>query len=141
MDSYNKKLRKLPRGATYLNELTDIGTTAFGHYYHGTYPSDHIPKLKPYQSCILNVDKSNEPGSHWIALARGSGTECYVYDSFGRRGVSLIPALKWKTPGRVIDSDRDAEQEIYEANCGARCLAWLHVFYTKGVKVALSIER
>ena len=118
MDSYNKKLRKLPRGATYLNELTDIGKTAFGHYYHGTYPS---------------------AGSHWIALARGSGTECYVYDSFGRRGVSLIPALKWKTPGRVIDSDRDAEQEIYEANCGARCLAWLHVFYTKGVKVALSI--
>ena len=67
MNSYKKELKKLPQGATYLSELTTIGKSTFGHFYHGTYPSDQIPKLKPHQSCILNVDKSNEPGSHcWL---------------------------------------------------------------------------
>jgi hypothetical protein len=139
MESYNKKLKKLPQRATYLTELTIIGKRTFGENYHGTYPSDQIPSLKPRQCCILNLDKSSEPGSHWVALARGNSTECYVYDSFGRRGVDLIPALNWSLSGRVIDSDRDAEQHVSESNCGARCLAWLHVLYTKGVKIALNI--
>jgi len=139
MDLYNSKLKKLPQDTTYLDQLTEIGKATFGHKYHGTYSSDQIPKLKPNQCCILNLDKSTESGSHWIALARGSGSQSYVYDSFGRRGVTLIPALAWKTPGRVIDSDRDAEQGVTEENCGARCIAWLHVFYTQGVKRALTI--
>ena len=139
MNLYNKKLDTLTQDTTYLDQLTEIGESNFGDKYRGTFPSDQIPKLRPTQCCILNLDKSTEPGSHWIALARGSGSQSYVYDSFGRRGVTLIPALKWQMPGRVIDSDRDAEQGLVELNCGARCIAWLHVFYTQGVKIALSI--
>ena len=139
MNVYTHKLKGLPQDTTYLDQLTDIGRANFGNRYRGTFPSDQIPKLRPNQCCILNLDKSTEPGSHWIALARGSGTQSYVYDSFGRRGVGLIPALKWSVPGRVIDSERDAEQGVMEANCGARCIAWLHVLYTQGVQRALSI--
>ena len=139
MNSYNKRLKKLPQETTYLDQLTEIGKANFGSKYHGTYSSDQIPKLQPHQCCILNLDKSTESGSHWIALARGSGKQCYVYDSFGRRGVTLIPALKWSVPGRVIDSDRDAKQGVMEVNCGARCIAWLHVFYSEDVKQALTI--
>ena len=139
MDSYNKRLKKLPQETTYLDQLTEIGKANFGSKYHGTYSSDQIPKLQPHQCCILNLDKSTESGSHWIALARGSGKQCYVYDSFGRRGVTLIPSLKWQMPGRVIDSDNDAEQGVTEVNCGARCIAWLHVFYSEGVEQALTI--
>jgi len=139
MNIYNRKLKTLTQETTYLEQLTELGKANFGDKYHGTYPSDHIPKLEPHQCCILNLDKSTEPGSHWISLARGGGKQCYMYDSFGRRGVTLIPALKWELPGKVIDSDRDSEQGIMEVNCGARCIAWLYVFYTKGVKRALEI--
>lgn len=139
MELYSKKLKSLPQKTTYLNELNRIGKQRFGSKYHGTYASDQIPKLKPMQSCILNLDKGNQPGSHWIAVARGRKNQCYVYDSFGRRGVELIPALRWKLPGRVVDSDRDIEQAINETNCGARCISWINVFYTQGIKKALTI--
>jgi hypothetical protein len=134
MESYNKKLHSLPQHTTYLNELTKIGKAHFGSKYRGTFPSDRIPQLKSNQCCIINLDTSNEPGSHWIAVARGKGLQCYAYDSFGRKASKLIPALSG-----VIDSQQDAEQALIEVNCGARCIAWLYVLYAKGVKVALTI--
>ena len=139
MELYNDILKTLPQGTTYLEQLNEIGNVLLGARYKGTFASDQIPVLEPYQSCILNVDKKSEPGSHWIALIRGAKRECFVYDSFGRSGVDLIPHLKWEMPGRVIDSDQDAEQGIFEMNCGARCLAWLYVFYSEGSDVALTI--
>ena len=140
MNLYNQALKKLPRGMTYLDQLTTIGQRMFGDRYVGTFPSDKIPRLKHNQSCILNVDRSTEPGSHWVALYRGKGDTCYVYDSFGRSGITLIPALlDWSTPGRVIDADRDAEQEEHETDCGGRCIAFLYVVYVKGIRKALTI--
>jgi hypothetical protein len=38
-----------------------------------------------------------------------------------------------------VDVERDAEQRILEANCGARCLAWLWVFDDCGPEAAASI--
>ena len=140
MDSYRKNLQKLPKGTTYLTQLNKLGEKYIGAgNFVGTFPSDKIPKLQPGQCCILNVDRSTQPGSHWVAVARGPKSQCYVYDSFGRKGTDLIPNLRWKFPGKIIDSDRDGEQEIQETNCGARCISWLRVLYEKGIKVALSI--
>jgi hypothetical protein len=140
METYNKKLKQLPKSTTYSTDLTALGKKLFGKKYKGTFASDQIPILGPMESCILNVDKSHEPGSHWIALVRGKGQQGYVYDSFGRRGASLIPSLsKMPSGARIIDSDLDAEQTISQLDCGARCLAFLYVFYTRGARVALTI--
>ena len=139
MDQYLNYLQQLPQGVTNLSQLTKLAERRFGTRFHGTYASDQIPRLSPMQSCILNLDTSSGPGSHWIALVRGKGTQCYVYDSFGRRGVQLIPALAWHSPGKVIDSDLDPEQGVSESNCGARCIAWLEVFYQHGARIALTI--
>ena len=140
MNKYNRLLDDLPKGVTYLKQLERICKKRFGKKFHGVYPSDQIPRLKPNQCCILNLDRTGEPGSHWIALYRSArGTQSFVYDSFGRRGVTLIPKLKWTSPGRVIDSDRDPEQLWSENNCGARCIAWLSVVYDQGIHMALTI--
>ena len=139
MDLYNQVLATLPQGTTYLEQLNEIGNVLLGARYIGTFASDQIPALENHQSCILNVDRRDEPGSHWIALVRGAGRDCYVYDSFGRAGINLIPDMKWELPGRIIDADQDAEQGIFEMNCGARCISFLYVFYAQGVEAALSI--
>ncbi len=136
MERYNTDLHDLPKTTTYLSQLCKIGKNSFGRKFVGVFGADRIPTLGPMQSCILNTDPSSGPGTHWVALARGNGSRHYCYDSFGRKVQTLIPGLKKL---QIVNAEDDAEQKIYEVNCGARCLAWLDVFYTDGIKKALSI--
>ena len=124
---------------TYLEQLNGAGKKILGVKYKGTFPSDKIPKLNdltPY--CVLNLDKSKEPGSHWVALAK-YGNDSILYDSFGRDNKQIIPSLRYSGNGRIIDTDKDSEQKIKETNCGARCIAWLKFFDEYGAKNSLLI--
>lgn len=124
---------------TYLTQLMGAGKKLFGVKFKGVYPSDKIPKLNdlsPY--CILNLDSSEEPGSHWIALAK-VGSETLVYDSFGRDYKRIIPNLNYTGNGRIKNTERDAEQKVSETDCGARCIAWLMVVDNHGRRLALKV--
>ena len=121
---------------TYSSALHKAGRELLGNKFVGVFPSDRIPKLtktSPY--CILNLDSSDGPGSHWIALAY-SGDKSMVYDSFGRKHIKIIPTLKSSGNGVVIDTDRDPEQDIAETNCGARSISWLLLYDTYGPGMA-----
>ena len=122
--------------ATYLDQLDNVCNKLFGRKYRGTFPSDQIPKLNDVKKyCILNLDRSDQAGSHWIALAKDDN-KTYLYDSFGRAGNKIIPNLEFSGNGKIIDVDRDAEQGILEENCGARCVGFLCVFDRYGANVA-----
>ena len=145
MKKYNiilKHIEKhLGKTTTYSDKLHSVGKKFLGVKFKGVFPSDKIPKLNdlsPY--CIVNVDKSNESGSHWMSIVKSnSKSNCILYDSFGRRNKMIIPSLRFSGNGKIIDTDRDAEQKIKEENCGARSCAWL-VFYDKyGEKNAMKI--
>lgn len=121
---------------TYLTELEGSGKKLLGVRFKGVFPSDKIPilnDLSPY--CILNLDNSKQSGSHWVALAK-AGNKSILYDSFGRDNKQIIPNLQYSGNGRIINTDRDAEQKIKETNCGARCLAFLYIFHNYGADVA-----
>lgn len=137
--------------STYLDELNMAGAKLIGRGFKGVYPADRIPILDSFHSyCILNLDRSYEPGSHWIACAYEKtpyGSNIYVYDSFGRSHTQIIPSLDKKYDRKtrnhmmadvernrlkIINVDMDAEQKVKESNCGARCLAWLLVFKHMG---------
>lgn len=112
---------------TYSDHLHKSAARMLGHRFHGVYPSDEIPRLsvkQPY--AILNVDKSYQPGSHWVAVAK-TPAGVLVYDSYGRKTSKLIPSLSKSGNGVVMDTEYDAEQTEEETNCGARVLAWLLV--------------
>jgi hypothetical protein len=123
---------------TYLGKLEGASKTKLKVKFKGVFPSDKIPKLNdltPY--CILNLDKSTESGSHWIALAKlENSNDCVIYDSFGRDYKEIIPNLNLSGNGRIINSDLDQEQEISETDCGARCLSFLLVFDRHGSEMA-----
>src|SRR6056300_558843 len=111
MKIYNSKLKILENlignDTTWLHELDKAGKKLFGTKFSGVYPSDKIPKLtKSKCYCILNLDKSGEPGSHWIALAKVKD-KIMFYDSFGRKGEKLIPTLKLSGNGKIIDTQLD----------------------------------
>ena len=116
---------------TYLTQLEGAGKKLLRVKFKGVFPSDKIPKLNdlaPY--CILNLDKSTEGGSHWIALVKTDSDDSIVYDSFGRDHKKIIPSLNYSGNGRIKNTDRDSEQKISETDCGARCVAFL-IFYDK----------
>jgi hypothetical protein len=142
---YDKLLRRIVvpligNKTTYSNELEKAGVKMMGMKFKGVYPSDKIPPLndlKPY--AILNLDKSTESGSHWIAAAYHDG-KIHIYDSFGRKASKIIPSIYRGNGGRpVINSDLDPEQDERETNCGARSLAWLLMFDRYGPKKAMLI--
>jgi len=124
---------------TISSDLNRVGKSLLKSKFAGVFPADQIPKLakrSPY--AIVNLDTSDESGSHWIALARKDG-KVYFYDSFGRPNKSILPLLKSSGNGTTVDTDKDAEQEISETNCGARSMAWLILFDKYGVNMAMRI--
>jgi len=53
-------------------------------YFMGTFPADRIPKLSKYPcSFVLNMDNSNKPGSHWVAVYVPNSQTVLYYDSYG----------------------------------------------------------
>ena len=121
---------------TYSDHILHLGKKLFQEKFHGVYPSDQIPELtkeKPY--AILNLDKSTESGSHWVAIAKVNN-ETYIYDSFGRKNQQIIPSLSKSGNGTIEDTDRDAEQKINELNCGNRSVAFLLLVDRFGINYA-----
>ena len=88
--------------------------------------------------CILNLDKSYEPGSHWVGVCHRKGGSV-IYDSFGRSSLKIIPSLYKSHNGRIIDTKRDAEQSVKENNCGERACSWLILCDLFGVDMGLLI--
>lgn len=141
---YTKILRSVKKivgnKTTWLQQLNSAGKLLLGTKFKGVFPSDHIPRLskkKPY--CILNLDRSTEPGSHWIALGKLPSGDSIVYDSFGRKYTEIIPKLTHSGNGKILNTDPDAEQDILETDCGARSLAWLVFLDKYGAESALKI--
>ena len=139
---YHKVLKyvennKTGKGTTYSNDLDRVCRELFGIKFKGVFASDKIPRLSslaPY--CILNLDRSSEPGSHWVALAKCKEGAMF-YDSFGRNATSIIKNIRFSGNGKIVDSDTtDKEQKTVQLNCGARCIAWLLVFNDLGEEYA-----
>ena len=50
--------------------------------YLNTFSKDEIPLIENNKSLIFNLQNSNQPGSHWIALSRNN-KNIFIFDSFG----------------------------------------------------------
>lgn len=133
--------------ATFLRDLDKAARLFLGKRFKGVFPAGanlSPNNLKDGESLILNLDRMDEPGSHWIALhyaKRG----LLVYDSFGRKtstlegtgGKKSAPITPLLRDALIIDADGDAEQRIDEDNCGARSIAWLMLVRGWGPDMAL----
>lgn len=127
---------RIGNSSTFMSDLKKEGGIFFPSKFHGVYPSDKIPKLKPGQYAILNTDNSKGLGEHWIAVAKIDNHNTVCYDSFGRHNKDVISTLSKSGNGKITDTDRDAEQIPSELDCGARCLAFLIVLDNWGYDLA-----
>lgn len=136
----NQVFRKLGKQVTRDDQLTKYGKISLGTSYIGTFSQDHplrqlTGKRKYF---IINVDKSNKPGSHWVSVFY-SGTKFYIYDSFGRRSSKLLPHFIKTIGYKYADADYDAEQKVKQNSCGQRSLAWLLFVHRYGIQQAMKI--
>ena len=133
MELYNKVLVKIEKiigsGSTSDVQLMDLCNKLFGSRFKGVFAYDDTFELKQSEMGIVNLDKRNQPGSHWVAVVKDK-KHYIVYDSFGR-DINLKK--------NNIMTENDPEQSVEESNCGQRSVAWLVVVAVKGIKIALRI--
>ena len=134
--------RKLGKGVTADSQLTKVGKALLGDSYLGTFAVD----VKPIRLVtppgteayfIINVDGSNHPGSHWLAVYKSPDLNKYlIYDSFARKSKRLIPKFIKTVGFRYVDVNKKSDQEVKEDNCGQRSLAMLVFIKKYGYKKA-----
>lgn len=121
------------------DELRVVGNSLLGKSFKGVFPVDKLPPLKQGQCCIINLDRSGMPGSHWVAIHKSimsnQPTYC-VHNSFGRKSSNILRSLRQL---RIQDSDYDAEQRVEQDNCGHHSICWLWCVQKLGIKNAMKI--
>ncbi len=115
------------------DQLKKAGKSLFGSSFRGVFASDKIPKLSQNAMAIVNLDKSGQPGSHWVGLYKSG--DVLLYDSFGRKTTTILPSVM-QGNGRVLDTEHDVEQADSQEDCGQRVLAFLCVCRVHGAQVA-----
>lgn len=128
---------KIGNKTTFSNQLNNIAIKLFPKEFIGVFPSDKIPKFNnKKQYAILNLDKSNQSGSHWVGVVNEKNNIMF-YDSFGRNDKSIIKNLrKVNKNKKIINTEDDIEQKVLEDNCGQRVLSWLILYHLFGPKYA-----
>ena len=142
-EQYARQLIKvLGRKATTGKQIDTVGKRLFGNKYMGSYAQDD--KSIPWRNnkfYIINTDKKNGPGIHWVSLYN-AGKTAYLYDSYGRNHKSLLRHLTKQLKEKnikIVNSDQDKEQSKSSAICGPLSLAWLAVVHNYGIRSALKI--
>jgi hypothetical protein len=135
-NKYLKQVYKLIGHKTTTNsdELNIVGNTLFGKKYKGTYSSDNYPNLKKNECMIVNVDKSNKSGSHWVGIYCYDKKKFLIFDSFGRKSSLLFP--HFGKGYKLLDTDYDKDQKESDKDCGQRSISFLMVCYERGIKYA-----
>ena len=131
--SLNKIEKMMGNHTTYDNELVKYGKTLFKSKFIGVFAADNYPtKIKNGTCFIINLDKKNEPGSHWCAICKEANNDVlWVYDSFARDVHQILPTI-YKNKNKIKTTEKDAEQSVSETNCGQRSLAFIDVFLKLG---------
>ena len=93
----------------------------------GVFMRDTLPQEPKDKECgIVNFNRSNEPGSHWVCYYKNGNRRIY-FDSFGQVTPKEIQKyLKTKTEFKqergVIQRNTDIVQHIDTHICGHLCL-------------------
>jgi hypothetical protein len=122
----NEIQKDLGQGITSDEQINEYCT--FLPNFLGAFAWDQIPKLKNMESCIINLDKSNQPGSHWVALFKFK-KKIYIFDSFDRKISNF----------KRVDIDKIVTQGKKELNCGQRSISFLVLVETLGLNNTLKL--
>jgi len=159
----NELIRHLGKHALTGEEIDNMAKYLFKGKYNGSFSVEDRFKLKNGYY-ILNTDKMNGNGVHWIAMYippfsnKSKNKNVYLYDSFGRDlkknkngekdivNVSKFIKRLEADPNKfkVKYDNKDAEQKKAikgraTITCGHKSLAWLGIVKQLGIRKAMTI--
>ena len=108
--------------------------SVFGHLkyrYLGSFPSDLVPERIPNgMFCIVNIDRSDQGGTHWILFANKDG-RVFFGDSMGK-ALNDYPNIHFdsSTARSIIPLVSVGQQLQYGSYCGLYCIYFAHVLYS-----------
>lgn len=84
---------------------------------------DELPKkARCKESAIVNLNKSNEEGSHWVAYCK-NGKKVDYFDSFGQ--LAPFPELVEYLKNCKISYNNLRYQNFDQSTCGSLCVLFL----------------
>ena len=88
----------------------------------GTFPINKLPIASDSQFCfILNHDRHNEPGSHWVSVLVLNDNTVEYYDSLGQKPPQAL--YQWKK--NIFFNDKPI-QNIFSNACGHHSIYYLY---------------
>ena len=111
------KRRNYPLSNIFINNLLK-----YYKNFIGCFTKNQIPLIEKNKSIIMNLQNSNQPGSHWIALKRVNNT-IFVFDSFGI-GYLHIGIFKIYKTFKIITNIYRI-QDISSNLCGMFCILFI----------------
>lgn len=96
-------------------------------YYKGCYAADKIPPIDHFPaSLVVNMDNSDKPGSHWVAMYMPRRNSVYYFDSFG-----LMPynkhIVRFLRRFKHVTRQTTVLQSIASNVCGAYVVFFIHL--------------
>lgn len=98
-------------------------------YFLAVFASDELPRrIKSYPACfVCNVDKSTEPGSHWLAFYLPSPDVVEFFDSYGNEPAYFQgPISNYVSHFSRMMCNPITLQSPVTAVCGQYCVFYLH---------------
>ena len=90
------------------------------------HPIDRLPlQLRAGKFYIANLDPSNKPGSHWVAVHRNQRGECELFDSYGEQA-PLAPELERLFTRTKLTRNKQRLQHESSKVCGYYCLFYIY---------------
>ena len=94
--------------------------------FKGVFAADTIPFHITSGGIIVNTDKKNEPGEHWVAIYYNGDGSCEYWDGFGLP--PIVPEIIWHitqtAPEGCYFNSRPV-QSLTSVSCGQYCIAYL----------------
>jgi hypothetical protein len=104
--------------------MNSMQTTKY--QYIGTFPSDKLPPPEQYPSCfIANMDRSSQPGSHWVAVYMTKTGKAEYYDTYGRQPPPVFQKYL-ETNFEVFRVNKIQTQSFGTSVCGQHCIYFLY---------------
>ena len=141
---YNKIVRHMENDVFHSNQETSnqqldrIGAQLFGSQWGGVYAEDEdikINKNKMYY--IVNTDKQNQAGTHWVGLYFDhTHNKLYVFDTFDRQISKLLHDVEVDAKGKHFKVNKGShmiEQADKQNDCGQRSMSWLQIVKKYGI--------
>ena len=96
--------------------------------HENVYASDQIPstRIPLPASVIVNLDKSSQPGSHWISIYIDVQEKAEYFDSYGFPPVRQEFITFMRKNSKIWTYNSTALQDYYSDVCGQYCAVYLY---------------